>query len=87
MFSPSSHRGAKCLSILLEYCMGLHCWRTISSCSFVLICPFIEARLPWRILSTSIEASLMLLVMSLSWWRGGRQSYSSPGMLLASLRM
>ena len=24
-FIPNSHRGARCSSILLEYCMGLHC--------------------------------------------------------------
>ena len=67
--------------------MGLHCCRTILSCSFVPICPCIEARLVWRMLSTSIETSLMLVVMSLSWWRGGRPSNSRPGMWLASLRM
>ena len=67
--------------------MGFHCCRIIFSCSFVPICPCIETRLAWRLLSTSADASLMLVVMSLSWWRGGRQSYSSPGMWLASLRM
>ena len=67
--------------------MGLHCCRTILSCSFVSICPYIETRLAWRVLSTSIEASLMLVVMSLSWWTCIRQSYYSPGMWLASLRM
>ena len=68
--------------------MGLHyCCRAILSSSFVPICPCIEARLVWRNLSTSIEAFLMLVVMSLSWWRGARPSNSSPGMWLASLRM
>ena len=67
--------------------MGLHCCWTILSCSFVPICPCIETRLDWRVLSTSIDDSLMLVAMSLSWWRGGRQSYSSPGMWPASLRM
>ena len=76
MFRPSSHRGAKCLSILLEYCMVLHCCRTIFSCSFVPICPCNETRLAWRVLSTSVDASLMLVVMAFSWRRGGRPSNS-----------
>jgi hypothetical protein len=67
--------------------MGLHCCRTIVSCSFVPICPCIETRLAWRVLSTSVEASLMLVMMALSWRRGGRPSNSSPGMRLASLRI
>ena len=32
--------------------------------SFVPICPCIEARLAWRVLSISVEALLMLVVMS-----------------------
>ncbi len=87
LFRPSSHRGARCLSILLEYCNGLHCFRTILSCSFVPTCPLIETRLAWRVLSTSVDASLMLVVMALSWRRGGRPSNYSHGMRLASLRM
>jgi len=87
LFSPISHKVAKCLSILLEYCMGLHSCRTILSCSFVPICPCIETRLAWRVMSTSIDAFLILVVMALSWWRGGSPSYSSPCMWLASLRM
>ena len=51
------------------------------------ICPCIETRWAWRVLSTSVDAFLMLVVMALSWWRGGRPSYSSLGMGLASLRM
>ena len=87
LLCPNSHRGAKCLSIFLEYCMGLHCCRIILSCSLVPICPCIEARLAWRVLATAVEAFRMLVVMSLSWWRGCRQSYSSLGIWLASLRM
>ena len=67
--------------------MGWHSCRTILSCSFVPICPCIETRLAWHVLSTSVDASLMLLVMALLWRRGGRPSYSSPGIWLASLRM
>jgi hypothetical protein len=33
--SRNSHRGAKCLSSFVEYCIGLHCCRTILSYSFV----------------------------------------------------
>ena len=40
-----------------------------------------------RALSVALEASRMLVAMVLSWWRGGRRSYSSPGLLLVSLRM
>ena len=75
------------LSISLEYCIGLHCCRTILSFSFVPLCPCFETRFALRVLSTSIDTSRMLLVMSLSWWRGGTRSYSSPGMWLVSLRM
>jgi hypothetical protein len=87
LFRPSSHRGAKCLSILSEYCMGLHCCWTILSCSFVPIRHSTEVRFAWRVMSTSFDASRMLVVMSLFWWRGGRRSNSSPGMWLASLKM
>jgi len=65
-FSLISHNGARCLSILLEYCIGLHCYRTVLSCSFVPICPYIEARFSGRALSTAIDASRMLVVMSVS---------------------
>jgi hypothetical protein len=82
---PQFPQGARCLSILFEYYMGFHCCRAILSCSLVPIYSCIEARVAWRVLSTSVEAFLMLVAMSLSWWRGGRQSYSSPGMWLASL--
>jgi hypothetical protein len=57
------------------------------SCAFVPICPCIEARWAWRVLSTSVDASLMIVVMALSWRRGGRPSNSSHGMRFASLRM
>ena len=57
------------------------------SCSFVPSCPCIEARFAWRVMSTSIDASRMLVVMSFSWWRCGRRLYSSPGLWLASLSM
>ena len=67
--------------------MGLHCCRAILSCSFVPICPCIETRLAWRVLSTSVDASLMLVVMALPWRRGDRPSYSSLDMWFASLRM
>ncbi len=87
LFIPNSHSGARCLSILLEYCMGLHCCRTVLSCSFVPLCPVIEARLAWCVSSTSVDASLIVVVMVLSWRRGGRPSNSSLGMRLASLRM
>ena len=86
-WSPCSHSGARCLRILLAYCMGLHCWRISLSCSFEPSCPWSEVRLCWRILSKSSEASLMLVVIWLSWWRDGRPSNSNPGMLLASLRI
>ncbi len=66
-FIPSSHIGARCLSIFLEYCMGLHCCRTFLSCSFVPMCPCIVARFALRVLSTFSDAFLMLLVMSISW--------------------
>ncbi len=84
LFKPRSHRGTRCLS---EYCMGVHCCRTILSCSFVPMCPCIETRLAWRVLPTSVDASLMLVVMALYWLRGGRPSNSSPVTRLASLRM
>ncbi len=87
LFRPSSQRGVRCLRILLEYCMGLHCCRIILSCSFVPILPCIEAHFAWRVLSTSVDASRMLVVMALSWRRGGRPSNSSPDMRLASLSM
>ena len=51
--------------------MGLHCCQTIMSCYVVPICPCIETRLAWRVLLTSVDASLMLVVMALSWRRGG----------------
>jgi hypothetical protein len=41
--------------------MGLHCCRIILSCSFVPIFPCIEARFGWRVMSTSVDASRMLL--------------------------
>jgi hypothetical protein len=85
--SPSSHRGAKRLRSFLEYSIGLHCYRIILSYSFVLICSCSEVHFPWRALSTALDAFWMLVVMSLSWWSGGRRSYYIPGMLLASLRM
>jgi hypothetical protein len=85
--SPSSHRGAMCLNSFLWYCIGLYCCRTILSCSFVAICPCSVVRFAWRALSTVLDASRMLMVTSLSWWSGGMRSYSSPGMLLACLRM
>ena len=67
--------------------MGLHCCRIILSSSFEPSCPCMEARLVCRILSTSVEASLMLVAISFSRRRGGRPSNSSPGMLLASRKM
>ena len=67
--------------------MGLHCCRTILICSFVPIVPCIEAHWAWRMLSTRVDASLILVEMALSWRRGGRPSNYSPGMRLASLRM
>ena len=56
------------------------------SCSLLPICPCIKTRLIWRVMLTSVDASLLLVVMALSWRRGGRPSYSSHGMWLASLR-
>jgi len=37
--------------------------------------------------STALDASRMLVEISLSWWRGGRRSYSSPDIVEESLRM
>jgi len=85
--SPSSHREARCLSSFLWYCIGLNFCQTILSCSFVSIRPCSVERFAWRALSTVLDASRMLMVTLLSWWSGGMQSYSSPGMLLACLRM
>ena len=67
--------------------MGLHCCRIILSCSFVPFCPCMEVRLVLRVSSTSVEASLMLVVISFSMRRDGSPSNCSPGMLLASRRM
>jgi hypothetical protein len=85
--SPSSYRGATCFRSFLEYCIGLHYCRIIFTYSFVPFCPYSEVRFSWRALSTALDALWMLVVMSLSWWSGDKRSYSSPGMLLASLRM
>ena len=87
MCSPSSHRGARCLRNFLEYCIGLHCCRIILSNSFVPICLCSDERFSRRASSTALEASRMMVVMSLSWWRGGMRSYSRLGTLLANLRM
>jgi hypothetical protein len=59
--SPSSHRATRWLSSLLEYCIGLHCWRTILSYSFVPSFPCSEGRFSWRALSTALDASRMLV--------------------------
>ena len=67
--------------------MGLHCCRIILSCSLVPMLPCIEARCACRMLSAFVNASRVLVVMALSWQRGGRPSNSSPGMRLASLSM
>ena len=87
MCSPSSHRGVRCLSSFLEYCIDFHCCRTILSYSFVPNCPCSETLISWRALSTAFDASRMLVVMALSCWRGVRRAHFSPGTLLASLRM
>ncbi len=55
---------------MFEYFVGVLYGLALLSDHFVVfvpICPFIAARLAWRVLSTSVDASLMLVVMSLSW--------------------
>ncbi len=63
---PNSHRGARCLSSLLENCIGLQCCRTNLSNSLEPSCPCIVLRLSCRMVSTAVDASRILLAISLS---------------------
>jgi hypothetical protein len=83
----SSHRGARCLKSLLEYCRVLQCCLTILSCNFVPIRPCIEQRFSCLVWSTDCDASLMLVTISFSCCRTGRLSNSRPGIALARRRI
>jgi hypothetical protein len=66
MCIPKSHRGARCLSSLFESCIGLQCCRIILSNSLEPSCPCIVLRLFCRVVSTAVDASRILLAISLS---------------------
>jgi hypothetical protein len=62
-------------------------WRCMVRRLFQSCSPNFRGTFFWRALLTALDASRMLVAMALSWCRDGRRSNSSPGMLLASLRM
>jgi hypothetical protein len=84
---PPFPEGGKVFEQFYFCCIGLHCFRTVLSCSFMPICSCSVVRLSWRVLSTAFYYSWMLVVISLSRQRDCRRSNSNPSKVLASLRM
>ncbi len=69
-----SHSGARCLRILLEKWMDLHCCLISVSYSFVPMVHWMVCRFLRRVSSVACEAIRMVVAMALSQVRGGRLS-------------
>jgi hypothetical protein len=76
-----------CFRSLLEYSRGFQLCLTRLSYSLVPGCPWSVLLFSCLVWSIVCDADMMLVTMSLSWYRLGRLSNSNPGMVLARRKM